>query len=81
MRGRVKAAVAMKPGEKQCQQQGMHKQQQGKDSRVVATTAAAGGGEQATTGVCTMRKRATHMGGSGSTGGIGCPVERGERHE
>ena len=59
----------------------MHKQQQGKGSRVVATTAAAGGGEQATMGVCTMRKQATHMGGSGSTGGVGHLVERGEHHE
>ena len=43
VRGRVKAAAAaMKLGENQCQQQGMHEQQQGKGGRVVATTAVAG---------------------------------------
>ena len=81
VRGCVKAAVATKLGEKQRQQQGMHEQQRDKDSRVVVTTAAAGGGEQAATGVCTMRKQATHMGGSSSTRGVGCPVERREHCE
>ena len=63
VRGHVKAAVAMKPGETQRQQQGMHEQQRGKGDRVVATTAAAGGGEQAAMDMCTVGKRAACMGG------------------
>ena len=81
VRGRVKAAAAMKPGETQRQQWGLHEQQQGEGNRVVATTAAAGGGELAAMGICTVGKRATRMGGSSSTRGVGHPVERGEHHE
>ena len=62
VRGRVKAAAAMKLGETRRQQWGMHEQQWGEGDRVVATTAAAGGGEQAATGMCTMGKRAMRMG-------------------